>query len=116
MVATPLSCVVAADDFTSFTDEDWLAKLPDKSSALYACSLPSIEAWLRSLGFQQSAAKPELWRLERSDWHAELVTDVTDVVVRYLKSGPGNLSRDIERKFSYSFSREDVEKAILDGP
>ncbi|GJP29395.1 hypothetical protein CLOM_g24267 [Closterium sp. NIES-68] len=104
------------DDFSSLTDEDWLAKLPDESSPLFTCSLPSIEAWLRSLGFQQSSAKPEFWRVERSDWHAELVTDVTDVVVRYLKSGPGNLGRDIERKFSYSLSREDVEKAILDGP
>ncbi|CAI7769473.1 unnamed protein product, partial [Closterium sp. NIES-54] len=75
------------------------------------CTMLGFPTW-----FQQSAAKPEIWRLERSDWHAELVTDVTDVVVRYLKSGPGNLSRDIERKFSYSFSREDVEKAILDGP
>jgi len=35
---------------------------------------------------------------------------------RYLKSGPGNLDRDIERKFSYALSREDVENAILGGP
>jgi hypothetical protein len=35
---------------------------------------------------------------------------------RYLKSGPGNLERDVERKFSYALSREDVEKAILGGP
>ncbi len=35
---------------------------------------------------------------------------------RYLKSGPGKLDRDIERKFSYALSREDVENAILGGP
>ena len=35
---------------------------------------------------------------------------------RYLKSGPGNLDRDVERKFSYALSREDLENAILGGP
>ena len=41
---------------------------------------------------------------------------LTFVCIRYLKSGPGNLTKDIERKFSYALSREDVEKAILAGP
>ncbi|EOY23422.1 Uncharacterized protein TCM_015323 [Theobroma cacao] len=35
---------------------------------------------------------------------------------RYLKSGPGNLERDVERRFSYALSREDIENAILGGP
>lgn len=35
---------------------------------------------------------------------------------RYLKSGPGNLEREVERRFSYALSREDVENAILGGP
>ncbi|KAL2608021.1 hypothetical protein R1flu_026594 [Riccia fluitans] len=39
-----------------------------------------------------------------------------DDVDMYLKSGPGNLERDIERKFSYALSREDLENAILGGP
>ncbi|KAL2652692.1 hypothetical protein R1flu_020820 [Riccia fluitans] len=50
------------------------------------------------------------------DWHAQLSLDLTDLYVRYLKSGPGNLERDIERKFSYALSREDLENAILGGP
>jgi hypothetical protein len=35
---------------------------------------------------------------------------------RYLKSGPGNLDKDMERRFSYALSREDIENAILGGP
>ncbi|KAL2621489.1 hypothetical protein R1flu_001694 [Riccia fluitans] len=55
-------------------------------------------------------------QIERPDWHAQLSLDLTDLYVRYLKSGPGNLERDIERKFSYALSREDLENAILGGP
>jgi hypothetical protein len=36
--------------------------------------------------------------------------------IRYLKSGPGNLEKDVERRFSYALSREDIENAILGGP
>lgn len=35
---------------------------------------------------------------------------------RYLKNGPGNLEKDVERRFSYALSREDIENAILGGP
>jgi len=35
---------------------------------------------------------------------------------RYLKSGPGNLEKDVERRFSYALSREDIENAVLGGP
>lgn len=38
------------------------------------------------------------------------------ITCRYLKSGPGNLEKDVERKFSYALSRKDVENAILGGP
>lgn len=38
------------------------------------------------------------------------------VKCRYLKSGPGNLGKDVERRFSYALSREDIENAILGGP
>ncbi|GKU89195.1 hypothetical protein SLEP1_g3363 [Rubroshorea leprosula] len=54
--------------------------------------------------------------VERSDWHAQLSLDTTDLYIRYLKSGPGNLERDVERRFSYALSREDTENAILGGP
>ncbi|KAB5531680.1 hypothetical protein DKX38_018350 [Salix brachista] len=35
---------------------------------------------------------------------------------RYLKNGPGNLEKDMERRFSYALSREDIQNAILGGP
>lgn len=38
------------------------------------------------------------------------------VICRYLKNGPGNLEKDVERRFSYALSREDIENAILGGP
>ncbi|PRQ60307.1 hypothetical protein RchiOBHm_Chr1g0379761 [Rosa chinensis] len=34
----------------------------------------------------------------------------------YLKTGPGNLEKDMERRFSYALSREDIENAVLGGP
>lgn len=42
--------------------------------------------------------------------------DCENVVFRYLKTGPGNLEKDVERRFSYALSREDIENAILGGP
>lgn len=38
------------------------------------------------------------------------------VFCRYLKTGPVNLEKDVERRFSYALSREDIENAILGGP
>ncbi|EFJ19468.1 hypothetical protein SELMODRAFT_419200 [Selaginella moellendorffii] len=96
--------------------DKWLKLLPDKKSALYSHSLPCIEAWLKSLGFLQSAEERASWVIERSDWHAQLSLEITELRIRYLKGGPGNLERDIERKFSYALCREDLENAILGGP
>lgn len=97
-------------------EDEWLHKLPDKNKPLYSHSLPCIEAWLRSLGFYQSREDRAVWLIEKPDWHAQLSLDVTDLYIRYLKSGPGNLERDVERRFSYALSREDIENAILGGP
>ncbi|GKV31272.1 hypothetical protein SLE2022_403050 [Rubroshorea leprosula] len=97
-------------------EDEWLDKLPDKNKPLYSHSLPCIEAWLSSLGFQQSREDRAVWLVERSDWHAQLSLDITDLYIRYLKSGPGNLERDVERRFSYALSRQDIENAILGGP
>ncbi|KAG6553275.1 hypothetical protein Mapa_005009 [Marchantia paleacea] len=96
--------------------EEWTKRLPSKRKALYSHSLPCIEAWLRSLGFYQNKEDRSIWIIERPDWHAQLSLDITDLYIRYLKTGPGNLERDIERKFSYALSREDLENAILGGP
>ncbi|EOY23415.1 hypothetical protein QUC31_008241 [Theobroma cacao] len=97
-------------------EDEWLNRLPDKNKPLYSHSLPCIEAWLRSLGFCQSREDRAVWLIEKPDWHAQLSLDVTDLYIRYLKSGPGNLERDVERRFSYALSREDIENAILGGP
>ena len=45
-----------------------------------------------------------------------IVTQCTCWFCRYLKSGPGNLEKDVERRFSYALSREDIENAVLGGP
>lgn len=97
-------------------EDEWLQKLPDKKKPLYAHSLPCIEAWLKKLGFFQSKEDRAVWFVENPDWHAQLSLDVTDLYIRYMRSGPGNLDKDVERKFSYALSREDIENAILGGP
>ncbi|KAK3010404.1 hypothetical protein RJ639_012891 [Escallonia herrerae] len=96
--------------------DEWLKRLPDKNKPLYSHSLPCIEAWLKKLGFQQSIEDRAIWSVEKPDWHAQLSLDVTDLYIRYLKNGPGNLEKDVERRFSYALSREDIENATLGGP
>ncbi|KAF6992125.1 hypothetical protein CFC21_009145 [Triticum aestivum] len=97
-------------------DAGWLERLPEKEKPLYAHSLPCIEAWLRSVGFAQSREDRAVWVAETPLWHARLSLDATDLHIRYLKSGPGNLEKDMERRFSYALSRQDIENAILGGP
>ncbi|XP_009786238.1 uncharacterized protein LOC107770620 [Nicotiana tabacum] len=114
---TRVACSKSSEEAeVSQTVDEWLQKLPDKKKALYSHSLPCIEAWLRSLGFYQSRDDRALWFVEKPDWHAHLSLDITDLYIRYLKSGPGNLEKDVERRFSYALSREDIENAILGGP
>uniref|UniRef100_A0A0A9HZ80 DUF3143 domain-containing protein n=1 Tax=Arundo donax TaxID=35708 RepID=A0A0A9HZ80_ARUDO len=98
------------------SDAQWLERLPEKKKPVYTHSLPCIEAWLRSIGFTQSHEDPAVWVAEMPLWHARLSLDVTDLHIRYLKGGPGNLEKDVERRFSYALSREDIENAILGGP
>ncbi|XP_057951111.1 uncharacterized protein LOC131145952 [Malania oleifera] len=100
----------------SATEDEWLKKLPDKKKPLYSHSLPCIEAWLKSLGFFQSREDRAVWFVEKPEWHAQLSLDVTDLHIRYMKSGPGNLEKDVERRFSYALSREDIQNAMLGGP
>ncbi|OIT33166.1 PREDICTED: uncharacterized protein LOC109206341 [Nicotiana attenuata] len=114
---TTVACSKSSEEAeVSQTLDEWLQKLPDKKKALYSHSLPCIEAWLRSLGFYQSRDDRALWFVEKPDWHAHLSLDITDLYIRYLKIGPGNLEKDVERRFSYALSREDIENAILGGP
>ncbi|XP_072971220.1 uncharacterized protein [Typha angustifolia] len=107
---------LASSSSSSETAAEWLKKLPEKKKPLYSHSLPCIEAWLESLGFYQSREDRAVWFVEKPDWHAQLSLDITDLYIRYLKSGPGNLEKDVERRFSYALSREDIENAILGGP
>ncbi|XP_052184968.1 uncharacterized protein LOC127796704 [Diospyros lotus] len=100
----------------SATQDEWLKSLPERNKPLYSHSLPCVEAWLKQLGFYQSQDDRAVWFIEKPDWHAQLSLDVTDLYIRYLKSGPGNLEKDVERRFSYALSREDIENAILGGP
>ncbi|KAB1204953.1 hypothetical protein CJ030_MR7G015213 [Morella rubra] len=102
--------------YSAGPEDEWMKKLPDKKKPLYSHSLPCIEAWLRSLGFFQSKDDRAVWLVEKPEWHAQLSLDVTDLYIRYLKSGPGNLEKDVERRFSYALSREDIENAVLGGP
>ncbi|KAI3757698.1 hypothetical protein L6452_05241 [Arctium lappa] len=97
-------------------EDEWVKNFPDKKKPLYSHSLPCVESWLKQLGFFQSNDDRAVWFIEKPDWHAKLSLDVTDLYIRYLKSGPGNLDKDVERRFSYALSREDIENAILGGP
>ncbi|XP_057525676.1 uncharacterized protein LOC130805075 [Amaranthus tricolor] len=103
-------------EVSTTVEDEWLSRLPDKKKPLYAHSLPCIEAWLKSLGFYQSNEDRAVWFIEKPEWHAQLSLDITDLYIRYLKSGSGNLEKDIERRFSYALSREDIENAVLGGP
>ncbi|XP_039121408.1 uncharacterized protein LOC120258124 [Dioscorea cayenensis subsp. rotundata] len=108
--------LVSSSSAPAAEEEEWLNRLPEKKKPLYCHSLPCIEAWLKSLGFSQSRDDRAVWNVEKPDWLAQLSLDVTDLYIRYLKSGPGNLEKDVERRFSYALSREDIENAILGGP
>ncbi|XP_034711897.1 uncharacterized protein LOC117934319 [Vitis riparia] len=115
----PLTLVFSSSsgaELSSAAEDEWLKKLPEKKKPLYSHSLPCLEAWLRNLGFFQSKEDRAIWFVEKPEWHAQLSLDVTDLYIRYLKSGPGNLEKDVERRFSYALSREDIENAILGGP
>ncbi|KAM0014293.1 hypothetical protein Hdeb2414_s0036g00730331 [Helianthus debilis subsp. tardiflorus] len=111
-----LSKSASEDTEITAVEDEWLKNLPDKKKPLHSHSLPCIEAWLKQLGFFQKSDDRAVWFIEKTDWHAKLSLDLTDLYIRYLKSGPGNLDKDVERRFSYALSREDIENAILGGP
>ncbi|KAJ8621657.1 hypothetical protein MRB53_030186 [Persea americana] len=100
----------------SAEDEVWLERLPDMKEALNSHTLQSVRAWLKKLGFRQDREDRARFSIERPDWHAMIALDVTELHIRYLKSGPGNLKKDVDRKLSYKLSREEIENAILKGP
>lgn len=87
---------------------------PTADMPLYNHPLPEIEQWLRVMGCQQDRDELHCWRIQNSNWKAELCLDVEELTVRYIEAGEGR--RDILRSFKYSLSRQDVEDAVFSGP
>jgi Protein of unknown function (DUF3143) len=81
---------------------------------LYSHPLPEIEQWLRDQGCKQDNHELHCWRLEKTNWNAELWLDVEQIIVRYIQAGENG--QDIQRSFKYSLSRQDVEQAVFAGP
>lgn len=88
--------------------------LPPADTPLYNHALPNIEEWLKDQGCEQDREQLHCWHIQRPSWKAELLLDVDQLTVRYLKTNEE--SQDILRSFKYSLSREDLEQAIFSGP
>lgn len=88
--------------------------LPAPTTPLYNHPLPALEAWLDEQGCSQDHSNPNVWRVTRSSWQAEIIMDIEDIRVRYIKDAFGG--KEIQRAFPYSLSRQDVEDAIFTGP
>lgn len=86
--------------------------LPPGDTPLYNHPLPVIEAWLSEQGCKQDSEDLHCWKIQRSQWQAELMLDVDQISVRYLNVD----GRDVQRSFKYSLSRRDIEDAVFSGP
>lgn len=91
-----------------------VSSLPSPDTPLYNHPLPGIEAWLTQNGCAQDRDELHVWRLERSEWTAELRLDIEELAVIYTPTAPD--SSPIKRTFKYSLSRKDLENAIFIGP
>lgn len=90
-----------------------MSLLPSETP-LYNHSLPQIEQWLKDQGCQQDETQLHCWYVLRPNWEAELWLDIEQITVRYTQSGDNR--QDIQRSFTYSLSREDIEQAVFSGP
>lgn len=88
--------------------------LPSADTPLYNHPLPDIEQWLQSQGCQQDRQQLHCWHVQRAAWEAEVMLDIDQLTVRYLKAGADG--QDIQRAFKYSLSRQDIEAAVFSGP
>ncbi len=88
--------------------------LPSADTPLYNHPLPDIEQWLHSQGCQQDRQQLHCWHVQRSAWEAEVMLDIDQLTVRYIKAGADG--QDIQRSFKYSLSRQDIEAAVFSGP
>ena len=89
-------------------------QLPTAETPLYNHPLPDIEQWLGSQGCQQDRNQLHCWHLLRPTWEAEIILDIDQLTVRYIKAGADG--QDIQRSFKYSLSRLDIEDAVFSGP
>lgn len=87
-------------------------ELPSASTPLYSHPLPKIEEWLASLGCQQDRENLHCWYVQKPDWQAEICLETEELTVSYSNSDTKNLNRS----FKYSLSRQDVESAVFSGP
>lgn len=78
-----IGTLISATSSSSWPEVDeWIDKLPDKKKPIYSHSLPCIEAWLYQLGFRQTKEDPSVWLIRKTEWHAQLSLDVTDLCIR----------------------------------
>ncbi len=88
--------------------------LPPADTPLYNHSLPAIEQWLTRLGCQQDQEELNRWQIQRPQWQANIILEVEEILVCYLRAAADG--SDIRRAFKYSLSRQDVEDAVFSGP
>ena len=88
--------------------------LPSPDTPLYNHPLQKIEEWLQENGCQQNPEKLHCWWVEKPNWQAELLLDIDQLTIRYVNAGVDG--SDIQRSFTYSLSRRDIEEAIFSGP
>ncbi|HIK29562.1 MAG: DUF3143 domain-containing protein [Oscillatoriaceae bacterium SKW80] len=88
--------------------------LPSADTPLYNHPLPDIEEWLKSQGCEQDSQQLHCWHVQRDNWEAEVILDIDQITVRYIKAGANG--QDIQRSFKYSLSRKDIEDAVFSGP
>tara|TARA_Y100001970_G_scaffold294225_1_gene448789 strand:+ start:4700 stop:4966 length:267 start_codon:yes stop_codon:yes gene_type:complete len=74
-------------------------------------SLISLEDWLFNIGACKNEKDPSTWILSLEDWSAEIIMGQDELKVIWLQG-----DRSFQRSFPYSFMREDVERAIIQGP
>ena len=83
-------------------------------SPLYNLPLPEIENWLKKMGCEQNQENLNCWYVNKQDWEAEIVLEIEDICVNYLKAS--NDGTNIKRAFPYSLSLQDIEDAVFSGP
>ena len=81
---------------------------------LYNHPLPAIEDWLRKNGCQQNTKELNCWHVKKPDWEGEIILETEELIVIYLNAGADG--SDINRAFSYSLSRQDIQDAVFSGP